>query len=78
MDQTAISIISIRKVKREMRSGNFGENPGVAAAFFGIFTVPGASVTFIAQVPPLSLMRLWSIGPRACLPLCSGADTQGK
>lgn len=44
-----------------MMSGNSGENPREAIAFFGIFTVLGVSMAFIFPVPPsLSLMRLWS------------------
>lgn len=55
------SIIRMEEVQRKMMSGEFGENPGEAAACFGISTVPGCLWPSYLQWH-LSLMKLGSRG----------------
>lgn len=57
-----ITVIPVRRVKKQIRSTNCGENPGEASAFFGICALPGAPVASIRPAPALSLMALWSDG----------------
>lgn len=57
-----ITVNPVRRVKKQIRSTNCGENPGEASAFFGICALPGAPVASIRPASALSLMALWSGG----------------